>query len=366
MKKYLTATIQSAGCSFPTRLWWFGVCLWPLLMGSCIEKIAFEAPGTAEEQVVIYGKITNHPGPHQLTISKTITDVLAKPTPIPDAQAYLRDSDGHVWTYEHVEREKYQLPAGTITGEVGKSYTIEVQLPDGTTYLSEPETMQPVPPINSVYYDFAEESFLSPTGVAISDWFIRIYIDAPVPAEDEGPFLRWEMNNVYQLTELTVNVVDSPRVCYLTEIMDGQEIRMFNAEQTPLTRLQGQLTGKKKLGDTFFEKQFYNVFQHSMTRRAARYYEQLQLVSNPSGNIFDAPPAAVKGNIYRAGNELVPALGYFEANAVDTARTFTENEDLPIFIQPRCVYFLDELDSPCYNCLLFSGATLEPPSYWCF
>lgn len=342
-------------------------CLCLFFMSSCIQKTDFQIAGDGISQVVIYGKITDGEGPHHLTISRTRTDRLAKPNPIPGATATLNDGLGNTWTYEHLGAERYALPRGMVRGQIGRSYWLEVELPDGTVFHSAPESIQPVPQMDSCYFTIGEESFLSQTGFAISDWFINVFIDTPVLIGGEGAYLRWEMENSYQLTQLAFNQSDtaSMLVCYLSEIMDEQDIRIFNAEKASVSRLNGQLVGKKKLGHTFFEKQFYNVYQHSMTRPAAEYYQRLKEVANPAGSIFDAPPAAVKGNISDRGQPEVFALGYFEANAVDTIRTYTENEDMPIFIQPRCVLGLSDTLGPCFDCIQFEGATYEPPEYWC-
>lgn len=334
-----------------------------LLLSGCIESIDFDTERTGN-QLVVDGRITNKPGPHQLKLSITGQDNNT-PLPVSGATVILFDDMGNSEPYIEDSEGVYLYYGHSIQAVPGHSYHIEIQLPDGRTYQSRPELMPTVIARDSVYYKIGTIEEVR-GGHVYENESIEIFFDSDIPRSTDPLFLRWSVHGLFKFTEYDYPdpFHAPPAFCYAYHFPNPQKISLFSSENSDANRIDSQLLAAKKIDFTFYQRHYFNVVQTSVTRGAYRYWEQADQVINSIGTIFDVPPALPRGNVFNINNSEDVALGYFEAALTDTVRFFTLRGDFPVYLGNPCARPYGNLHPACYNCQELPHSTKEEPFYW--
>lgn len=347
---------------------WTGGLVWLFWGIGCVDQINFDQ-SVENPQLVVDGLISLGSGPHEVSLSQ-LGDFGAEPIqPTSHAEVTIIENGADSYQLSEISRGVYQLAAGILETEVGVGYKVMIQLEDGRRYQSEEEIM-PVPTIlDSVYYELVFKDQFTSAGQTVSDYFLDVFIDGIVSDGEEGPFIRWTVEESYNFTELPGLTPLDPRfTCYLSRATDPQNILLFDASSSFSPVIRRKQVAETFIDWTFQERHYFRVFQQSLTASAFEYWERIDQVSNQVGSVFDPPPAGLIGNISNVDdpNELV--LGYVQAVAQDTATAFTVPTLLSeVFIQTYCArnfQFGRGFPQECYDCLLFDNSTYERPDYW--
>lgn len=337
-------------------------------MNSCVDQIDF-AQSPENSLLVVDGQITLGPGPHKISL-RELGDFGAEPNrPISNAKLTLIEDSLRSAVMTEIEGGTYQLAEGEFVTTVGKKYEVLIELENGNAYRSLPEIMPQSTQLDSVYYETTFEEELNERGRTVEDYYLAVFVDGEIPVLEDGPFIRWKVEESYNFVELpSPNPLDQLLVCYFNRDTDPQAIRLFDGGQSVSPFIRKEQVARIFIDWTFEQRHYIRVFQQSLTAEAFEYWQNIDQVTNQVGSIFDVPPAGVPGNIINENdpNELV--LGYVQAVAVDTALTFTVPAFLSeIFIPTYCqLNFRPSIGFPseCFNCIIFDGATYERPDYW--
>ena len=333
----------------------------------CIEKFEFNTT-EGDNLLVVNGSITQGPGPYELRLSRTTKFGTGPTAPVSGAQITIFDDTGRQESYFETEPGLYLSLGNTVCGQGGSTYFIEIRTDENTIYRSYSETLPPLMQADRIYYELVKETSMNEIGNPIENRYIKIFVDTPVKKEGKDGWFRWRMIDTYTVTDLTCGPLDAPTTCYITEEPDPQNIPVFSSEAITTDRLE-----KFQLASNLFEpryayasQHYYNVYQYSITKAAYEYWEKISKIANQEGTIFDPPPATIRGNLFNVNDESEIVLGYFEATAVDTVRTFSFKQDFPdITIPAFCTYGdVARGEQACCNCLLLDNSTLERPDYW--
>jgi hypothetical protein len=97
--------------------------------------------------------------------------------------------------------------------------------------------------------------------------------------------------------------------------LEPERIFLYSSEEISSNYLEGKLIAQKRILDRveFIEKHFFNGHQYTLTKEAYEYWEKVTNLANPSGDIFDIPPAPLPGNIYNVNNPEEIVLGVFRS-----------------------------------------------------
>ena len=106
------------------------------IFSACIEQIEFESI-EHDTEIVIYGKITNSKGPHQVSIMRTTDFGIQKPIILGVGEVTLHDDLGNVGQFILQSDNTFQL--FDFEGIVGRTYWIEVKIGGGRVIRSKPE-----------------------------------------------------------------------------------------------------------------------------------------------------------------------------------------------------------------------------------
>ncbi|GAB3901396.1 hypothetical protein GCM10028803_25990 [Larkinella knui] len=288
----------------------------------CVDPVELPIRQT-ERRLVVDGLITDEPPPYviKLTYSGNLNRALLIPDElaINGAVATVEDNLGHQAQLQQdpLNPAFYWMRDSRLQGVPGRAYTLRIQLPDGSRYVSRPEVLAPVPAIEKLY---AEYRVSDPTLLALNSFVVRI--DTQDPPEP-GNFYRWQAMS-YMPVWSTSN---DPQGYYNRSISAGEGA--YAPFYGPLTQvLSDQLiNGNRLAGQVVLTAplvalgtQYIEVRQYALSRAAYQYWVLYQEQLSRSGTIFDPQPASIEGNVRSATDTNKLALGFFGASAVSRQR----------------------------------------------
>jgi len=208
-------------------------------------------------------------------------------------------------------------------------------------------------------------------GNEISYEAVDIYINTPINVNGQPSYLRWKTDEAWSFSEISCNPLKQPVTCYMSDKLEPERIFIYSSEGISGTFLEKKFIAQKRILDRieFIERHYFNGQQYTLTKDAYEYWEKVQNLANPSGDIFDLPPAPLPGNVYNINDQDEIALGYFEVSSKAVARAFLLQEDIKPFSvsakQYICSYYSRSgYQAACCNCLVLDNSSLERPEYW--
>ena len=337
-----------------------------IALASCIDP--YEV--TVEEGLqllTIEGIITNNPGPHaiKLTRSDTYGSVFeGLIRPVAGATVIVRDDTGRVifLTEDNENRGNYLTPA-TFSGEVGRSYTLQIQLSDGKVYTSLPEKLSAVPPIDNLSYQVER---IPVEGELNDDSGVQFLIDLKDPA-DENNFYYWRNGEAVHVLQTRPDLYHEPppsrapapkdccELCYKTEKSSNSAI--FIAKDDDFNGLSTRLPAGFILdnGLRFVNTFRIDISQFSISQEAYRFLRLVKQQSELSGSVFDPPPANIRGNMISLDNPDETVLGFFMAAGEVKERIYINGADMD-FRQPKRTIPDD--------CREIEDSSINPPFDW--
>lgn len=254
----------------------------------CEDVIDLNTP-EGEKLLVVDGWISDLPGSTKVKLTYT-TDYFSNTTnpPISDALVILVNSNGSNDTMPEtaIGSGVYETP---VNGVVGNSYYLYIKTTDGEEYQSNAEELVNVPAIDSIYFEFREETIFDEEG-----YYVQINTKEPAGL---GDHYRWKFykNNVHQNKPEELLFADD-------EFVDGNDINGFDVHFYPLV-----------IGDTG------RVEQMSTSRDAFHFFALVQEQTAFVGSIFDFPASPIQGNIININKPNERVLGFFGASSVSVA-----------------------------------------------
>ena len=337
---------------------------------SCIEKFDYVSPSN-ERYLVVDGILSQKNAIHKVHLNySTYYGSLSAPK-VMNATIRLYDDQGNYEDYEEGEKGEYKLWGNKIERRSGSTYFIEIVLNNGKVYRSYPQIMPPILKPDSLYAEREIVSEINESGAVIKRNILKILLDTHIKENNQNFYFIWRSSHVFSLTEIKCNPLSYPKVCYAEEVMNPDQINIFSSENLEEQVLNEFEVGRISINPVwqFYEKHFYNVGQFSITEEAYQYWETVKKIANPTGSIFDTPPAPIRGNIYNVNDPSELVLGYFEVSTVDTIRTWTNYAFFkPMAVYDRCNELFPNLayrDPACCNCLYdLENGTTSRPYYW--
>jgi len=292
---------------------------------SCVRQVNVPIR-TVPPQLVVEGWITTDSAPYTIKLSYsgpfTNTYQVSEDTGkyfIMDARVTIVDDLGDSTPCIWVGSGNYLSADPNFIGAIGRTYTLRIYLSNGNTYLSKPETIYPVPPIDSLslVYDSTWITDVRPNQYIISAnthdlagtrnyyrWTASAYIarkswggNSCVATPYWGPCGDPFSCTCHALCD--EYVADGGINVLSNQLINGREI-IQTAYNIPIYWL---------------GKDFVQVNQYSISENVYEFWEQYEAQTNRTGSILDPLPAPVIGNIYNAIDSTDIALGIFSASA---------------------------------------------------
>ena len=320
-----------------------------VLVVACQESFTPDDLDDDKKIPVIEGIITNRPGPYIIRLKWATA--YNKTTEIPIEKAFVRitDDKGNEELLTEVEAGKYKTAQGGIIGTIGNTYTLTVDLPDGSQYVSSPGILRSIPEIKNIYTEAGSDEAIRTTSTG--DIVIREYRGLNVYVDlnpDQQSYYRYTANYFTQKKYIGTIGTDQPEsiviFCIDHEILidlpnikatlynDGKyEIRQHKLGFLPYFEYDFELqddtlalpyilgySGLSGISAPYFSGWVSKIAIFSINEDVYSYYESVSDQLSTTINIFDPIPTQIKSNFTCTTDSSKFALGIFEVASVNT------------------------------------------------
>lgn len=336
-----------------------------LALFSCLSQI--EVPVEIKGgELIVSGQISTIRDQNIIELG-TSADSESRPNPLSGATIKLIDNLGMISYYNETGLGKYSLP--NLAGIAGRTYSIEIQTPNGRVYKSRPEKMQEAATLDSVSYEVVGETVVDFEGNILPKNFYKIYANTTLPTNKM--YLKWNVNEVFLLspTDFPDPFGFIPPPCFIIQNADPQRVVVLDGTTFSGNRIKKQLIATREVDWTFLEKHYFTTYQSSITKEAYDYFRKVNILASQVGSIFDTPPAEITGNIVCVSNPSERAFGYFQAaNQTFIRRDFYQS-DLPFPLLVEKCDFTGDFDPAsylprCIDCTIVRNSGFERPSWF--
>lgn len=267
-------------------------------------------------RLVVEGSITTDPPPYAVRLMYsgqfTHTNAISGELYINDAAIILSDDAGGSTSFTRTSNGFYESTDMDFRGETGKTYQLTITLSDGNTFQSKPETIFPVPAIDSLSVE------VDPMYTARTPTGFLVYANTNDPATP-GNYYRWTAESMLprkatgescgfycKIGEYCRQLHRSSGINVLSDqSLNGKSILHHWVHRSPIY---------------WFGRHYIEVKQLSLSREAFVFWQKVDEQTARTGSIFDPLPAPLEGNIYNVHRPDELALGYFGASAVSSKR----------------------------------------------
>ena len=366
----------------------------PLLVSSSCREEFMPDVEKYDNLLVVDGMITNEPGPYTIRLSRSSNVNKPDYNPLPDCQVILHEKAGSSEVLKEVEPGVYKTDSGGIRGQVGKSYKLEINTPDGERYESEFIPMQPPVAIDTVKAELQyreTNKYPRPLGG------YQFYLSTEPAGEGDSYFL-WKFEETYQYhSEFRIHMIyrgmgienfpnrDSLYTCWKTQ--DVSQIFVGSTRGLTSSKIDHEpihyiSTETKRLQVRYS----LLVKQYSINSSAYSHWKAIKEQVAGDDFLFSSQPYQIRGNVYNTDNHNEAVLGFFTVGSVSKKRFFFNKPDAEFFYS-KCVpnpdlmalaytppeqlpVYLTNTDEGiafasdyCFDCTLWGGV-LEKPDFW--
>jgi uncharacterized protein DUF4249 len=321
--------------------------------------------------LIVEGAITTQPGPHYIRLTRSakygsIFDGFVRP--VKRAEVVIRDSDGNnyglnEWVDPSGVSNGVYSTASSFLPKIGKSYTLLISTPDGKEYTSLPETIAKATEILELNAEFRS----TPRADAAPQTGLDVYAIFQDSPETQN-FYMWKNNGTYQINTFPENYVqmsidgadfpapkDCCRTCWVNEQSADRSLQLLSDNNVNGNLVRDKAAFIEDDGNRFDDKYLVRIEQHTLSREAFQFFSLLQNQISINGDIFDPPPATIRGNMINLSNPDENVIGYFRASDVSVDSMFLTQDML---LEPGTLNTIND------DCRLYNGGTTVKPDYW--
>lgn len=353
-----------------------GIILLGILLTTCQETIDFKTPDTIKNAIFIEGKLTKGEPSTVFVKIGQVFNFSTNPSLLVGESVEIIDESGQSLSLISRAQGIFQLniPNDHPTFKVGygKAYKIRVQLKNQETYESSYDTLYQAPVPTDLNFQKVSKNVQNATGEISSAEFLAFNISTPYLTYADGTKTRflWEFGSIFKFSD-TPNgfgffpcraTSQEPKTCYVS----------INPSANYISLNSDLLSGDKVTNFTFFESPnlktfvfaegyYLSVHQQSLSEQAFEYWEQVNLLTNRNGSIFEQPSGKITTNIRNIGNPKAEIFGFFYATESFVKRIFVSPD---VGGNPKKACPARPPAPLCDNCLCQEGSSTEKPDWW--
>lgn len=213
--------------------------------------------------------------------------------------------------------------------DLTRQYRLRITTPDNNEeYLSDFVPVRVTPPIDSV-------------GFVIQNNGIQIYANTHDP-NNNTKYYRWDYDETWQFHSKYYSAFYSNGSQIVPRLAEQSIYSCFGYDTSSTIVLgssaklkqdviyQNPITQIASTSEKIETKYSINVRQYALTGDAFAYWTNLKKNTEQLGNIFDAQPTNIIGNIHSVSNPAETVIGYISASSVQSKRIFISSSQLPI------------------------------------
>ncbi len=376
-----------------------------ILFTSCVDIFDGDFTSSGSDRIVITGGITNTEMPTiRVYRSLPFEQVGSSALLINDAHVWIEDGQGRVFEFETGEdvderdlhffkhpnppigapseifwdidtvkesftsNPRYEPINKDFIGEVGQTYTLFVELPDGNTYSSTPQLLTPAPEIVNAYGEYERARVINELGNEAPNHVWHLYVETSVPT-DQDQYLTWRYKGIYEVETFPEDFCGQPqndcnpgiahprevppgccKYCYVSEF--GTGFPTAASRESPSARIARQIATIPIDGNKVYNHYQANIFQLSVSKEVFQYLESVNQQITGQGTIFDPTPTTTRGNIFNIDDPEEKVLGMFYVAGVSKAAVNLNRSGIRTTFTPS--YFPND-------CRLVKNAKAEKP-----
>jgi len=367
------------------------------ICNSCVEPYE-PALDETREVLVISGMISDQPGRHTVTVSRSVPYKNPAFQGVEQCVVTVTDQDGNMMFFNGEGEGVYSAYIPDSYLEVGDAVSLHVVTPDDREYRSSYDTILPCPAIDSVYWELSYRETADPEKILSG---VQFYLDMSGSSTDSRNLLwqvdeSWEYwaslfgNRLWLENGSIIEYRSNPLFkCWKHyPLMQFYTATTRNLTSNELRRV--ALNYVSNESDRLSVTYSILVKQQSLSSEAYNYFVRMNEQAVELGGLYDTQPSSVIGNIYNVYDPGEVVLGFFHASQVREQRIFIQNNNFFEFYIPHisCEYepmsaiaHWPHLEFPiyiysegpfkpswtaqpfCFNCMLQGGDTIRP-EYW--
>lgn len=362
---------------------------------SCVDEFEIK-DNNYRELLVVEGTISNALGPYviKLSTSASLEQIINKPKS--DCVVSVIDNEGNAYPFVESGMGVYQSQG--LQAEVGKSYKLLINTPEGDAYETAFQEVKVPVEIDRVYDEYREVDDVNRT---LPRFGVQFYVDSKRP-ENDSTYLIWELEETYKYSvdfflthywDGKLNEFPKPDsffTCYRT--VDIPRVYTHSTENQSIPEI-----SRKELNyvDTQTKRLMHRysllVKQTNVSKACYQYFERLNEVNDDQSSPFTQQPYQVIGNVFNTDENKPDALGYFIVGGVDEQRVFltwlrgkyeypeceitepdmilyarisaTRPSRYPVYVVTSDAGARAVVSAYCYDCRT-EGGTIEKPDWW--
>jgi hypothetical protein len=368
-----------------------------MICGSCVEPFEPELE-ESRKVMVISGMITDQPGRHTLSVSRSSHYARPEFEPVENCVATVTNQEGDMLHYTFEGAGIYAVDVPESFLDVGDAASLLVVTPGMKEYRSAYDTILSCPDLDSLYYEIQEQETSDPEKNVMG---IQFYLDMSGSTTDSRNLV-WQVEETWEywaslfgtdiwLEDGTHKKYRSNPIfkCWKNYPIDHlytATTRNFSSNEITRMALNYASNETDRLSVTYS----IIVKQQSVSGDAFDYFRRLNEQAAESGGLYDIQPSSVIGNLYSVSDPDEVVLGYFHAGQLREKQLFVHNNNFFDFNVPHisCEYqamtwiwesgridypvyiynpgnFQPSKSGPseCFDCRLQGGDTIRPVNW---
>ena len=306
------------------------------LVAACVFPVTDFVQKDATSFITIEADITNEIGTSKIRITNSanrLQSVLM--LPVTKATVYVTDEKGVQTIFKEGSVTGTYLPPAGFAGKVGSSYQMYVKTLLGTEYISDVETMNPVPALENVISQFEIYDQYPKGDLRRNGW--SIYLDFK-DNDRQGDFYQWNWKHYEKvqicatctgggLWNFSKNECNVPRVpndqiwnfqcdgnCW--DISWNNDINIFSDVLTNGQRIVGKQVARAPFDG--YTDYYFRLEQRAITKSVYTYNQSIIASVQSNGTMFDVPAETKFSlNIKSKTNPTERILGVFNVYSVN-------------------------------------------------
>ncbi len=315
------------------KLFPFFICI---AFVGCKDKYVPKINSPATGYLVVEGFINSGGSPSVFTLSRS-TKLYDTVDIIFEENATVTIQGENQESYLLSDKGKGTYVSDTLHLDSGEKYRLHIMTQDGREYVSDYESIQYTPPIDSV------------TWVRTNDG-IALYVSTHDPQTIPG-YYRWDYDETWEIHstyESSLEYTKDPNTgeiagiayrnasgtadtliykCWKSDVstdihLGSSEKLTSNVIFLPFHTLQ---SGDEKLSVLYS----INLKQFALSKAAYDFYQVLKVNTEQLGSIFDPEPTSLPSNIHCVNHPAETVVGYVSVSQEQDKRIFIRNADVP-------------------------------------
>jgi hypothetical protein len=320
-----------------------------ILLLTCIDPFNPKLTGTASI-LVVDALLTNENRSYTCKLSRTIRTQNDDPKMVTGAEVVVRDIDGFSTELRETDPGIYRSDSLVFLGEAGHCYTLNIKTSEGAEYESDTCYLDPSQPIDTIY--FLKDQEITSNGSKLQDG-IRIFINS---GNNGGcKYFRWVYKEWWKFSvpypkkyryfsEDSIPEVDTIKQdCWAYHGSD--EFILKSTVSSSDDRIEGKpiLFIDPAETDRLLIQYCIEISQLSLSRTEYEFWDQMALVNDGGGDIFEKQPFSVLSNIHNKNDPDELVLGYFQVSGAEQKRIYITPDQLSGLNLLRYKYNCDQI-----------------------